>query len=72
MPLNLELVNTAYEAAIFNLAIGVELDVLLELMQESAEADDFETARGINLAVEAWELSELATSSVKRRADFYE
>jgi len=72
MPLDLEKVNTVYEAAIFNLAIGVTIDTLCDMMRESAEEDDFETARGINLAIETWELSENITSSVKRREDFYE
>ena len=55
--LDQELVDKAYEATIFNLALGVETEALLQIQYDSALEDDFETAQGVSLGILAWELS---------------
>ena len=55
--LDQELVDKAYEATIFNLALGVDVKALSEVQYDSAKEDDFETAQGVSLGILAWELS---------------
>jgi|TARA_B100000809_G_scaffold250735_1_gene283516 hypothetical protein len=55
--LDQELVDKAYEATIFNLALGVDVKALSEVQYDSAMEDDFETAQGVSLGILAWELS---------------
>tara|TARA_R110000803_G_scaffold121310_1_gene189416 strand:+ start:1354 stop:1566 length:213 start_codon:yes stop_codon:yes gene_type:complete len=57
MYLNQELVDNAYEAAIFNLALGVGVEALTEVQLNSALEDDLETAQGISLGILAWGLA---------------
>ena len=63
--LNQKKVDEAYETCIFNLAIGVEFDMLLELQRQAALLDEFEMAEGISLALLAWELSDGFNASLK-------
>ena len=57
MYLDKELVKKAYEATIFNLALGVDIEILLDLQHFSASEDDFETAQGVSLGIKAWDLA---------------
>ena len=63
--LNQNKVNEAYETCIFNLAIGVEFDALLELQRQAGLLDEFEMAEGISLALLAWEMSDGFNASLK-------
>ena len=57
MYLDKKLVDNAYEAAIFNLALGVDVEALTEVQLNSALEDDFETAQGLSLGILAWGLA---------------
>lgn len=70
MYLDQELVNNAYEAAIFNLALGVEIEALTEVQLNSASDDDLETAQGISLGILAWGLG--GDFNCKIKNDIYE
>jgi len=65
MSLNQKEVDTAYETAIYNLALGVDQEALLQLQYDAALADEYEVAQGVNLALMAWEMSNGFNASMK-------
>lgn len=46
-----ELIELNYESSIFSLAHGLDPDLMIEVMNTSAEENDFEIAEGMRLAL---------------------
>lgn len=54
MILNQEQIDMNYEATLYALSLGVELDIAIEMEYEAAEANEFSVAEGMRQAISVW------------------
>ena len=54
MILNQEQIDMNYEATLYALSLGVELEIAIEMEYEAAEANEFSVAEGMRQAISVW------------------
>ena len=54
MILNKEQIDMNYEATLYDLSLGVEVEVRIEMEYEAAQANEFSGAEGMRQAISVW------------------
>ena len=54
MSLNKEQIDMNYEATLYALSLGVELEIAIEMEYEAANANEFSVAEGMRQAISVW------------------